>query len=95
MFYLETVFVRQERYLVVPISRSGSTTEVMMTQKVAAELAAPSDYLFEVGSGLPDFARSILQLLPVHFLAYHKLLAVGLSPAVPVSLSYWVEATRL
>jgi glucosamine--fructose-6-phosphate aminotransferase (isomerizing) len=60
-----------------------------------AELAAPADYLFEAGSGLPDFARSILQILPVHFLAYYKSLAVGLSPAEPVNLSYWVETTRL
>jgi glucosamine--fructose-6-phosphate aminotransferase (isomerizing) len=60
-----------------------------------AELAAPADYLFEAGSGLPDFARSILQILPVHFMAYYKSLAVGLSPAVPVNLSYWVETTRL
>jgi glucosamine--fructose-6-phosphate aminotransferase (isomerizing) len=59
------------------------------------ELAASADYLFEAGSGLPDFARSILQILPVHFLAYYKSLAVGLSPAVPVNLSYWVETTRL
>jgi glucosamine--fructose-6-phosphate aminotransferase (isomerizing) len=60
-----------------------------------AGLAAPSDYLFEIASGLPEFARSILQILPIHFLAYYKALAVGLSPAEPVNLSYWVETTRL
>jgi glucosamine--fructose-6-phosphate aminotransferase (isomerizing) len=60
-----------------------------------AELGAPSDYLFEVESGLPDFARSILQILPVHFLAYYKSLAVCLSPAEPVNLTYWVETTSL
>jgi glucosamine--fructose-6-phosphate aminotransferase (isomerizing) len=58
-------------------------------------LAAPSDYLFEAGSGLPDFARSILQILPVHFLAYYKSLAVGLSPAEPANLTYWVETVRI
>jgi glucosamine--fructose-6-phosphate aminotransferase (isomerizing) len=60
-----------------------------------AELAGPADYVFQVGSGLPDFARAILQILPVHFLAYYKSLAVGLSPAEPVNLSYWVETVRI
>jgi glucosamine--fructose-6-phosphate aminotransferase (isomerizing) len=32
--------------------------------------AAAADYLFEVRCRLPDFARSILQIMPVHFLAY-------------------------
>jgi glucosamine--fructose-6-phosphate aminotransferase (isomerizing) len=63
--------------------------------KSDAELAAPADYLFVAGSRLPDFARSILQILPVHFLAFYKSLAAGLSPAAPVNLSYWVETTRL
>jgi glucosamine--fructose-6-phosphate aminotransferase (isomerizing) len=60
-----------------------------------AELAAAADYLFEVRCRLPDFARSILQILPVHFLAYYKSLAMGLSPAEPANLSYWVETIRL
>jgi glutamine---fructose-6-phosphate transaminase (isomerizing) len=60
-----------------------------------AGLAAPAGFLFQAGSGLPDFARLILQILPVHFLAYYKSLAAGLSPAAPQNLSYWVETTRL
>jgi glucosamine--fructose-6-phosphate aminotransferase (isomerizing) len=67
----------------------------VICDEAASELAAPADYLFEMRSGLPDFARSILQILPVHFLAYHKSLAVGLSPAEPANLSYWVETIRL
>jgi glutamine---fructose-6-phosphate transaminase (isomerizing) len=60
-----------------------------------AELAALSDYLFELASGLPDFARPILQILPLHFLAYYRSLAEGLSPAAPTNLTYWVETTGL
>ena len=67
----------------------------VICDEAEASLAAPADHLFEVRSRLPDFARSILQMLPVHFLAYYKSLAVGLSPAEPVNLSYWVETARL
>jgi glucosamine--fructose-6-phosphate aminotransferase (isomerizing) len=68
---------------------------LVICDEADAALAAPSDYVFEVKSGLPDFARSILQILPVHFLAYYKSLAVGLSPAEPANLSYWVETVGL
>jgi glucosamine--fructose-6-phosphate aminotransferase (isomerizing) len=58
-------------------------------------LAAHADHLFEVRCGLPDFARAILQIVPLHFLAYFKALEVGLSPAAPANLSYWVETLRI
>jgi glutamine---fructose-6-phosphate transaminase (isomerizing) len=68
---------------------------LVICDRADAALAAPADYLFEIRCGLPDFARSILQILPVHFLAYYKSLAAGLSPAEPANLSYWVETARL
>jgi fructoselysine-6-P-deglycase FrlB-like protein len=67
----------------------------VICDKAEPALAGAADYLFDVGSGLPDFARSILQILPVHFLAYYKSLAVCLSPAEPVNLTYWVETISL
>jgi glucosamine--fructose-6-phosphate aminotransferase (isomerizing) len=67
----------------------------VICEEADAALAAAADYLFEVRCTLPDFARSILTMLPVHFLAYFKSLAVGLSPAEPANLSYWVETTRI
>jgi glucosamine--fructose-6-phosphate aminotransferase (isomerizing) len=54
-----------------------------------------ADYLGEVESGLSEFARDILYLPPIHFLAYYKSLALGLSPSSPVNLSYWVETRNL
>jgi glutamine---fructose-6-phosphate transaminase (isomerizing) len=68
---------------------------LVICDEADAALAGAADYLFEVRCGLPDFARTILQILPVHFLAYYKSLAAGLSPAEPANLSYWVETTRL
>jgi len=54
-----------------------------------------ADYLAEMGSGLPDFARDVLYLLPIHFLAYYKALAEGQSPSTPKNLTYWVQTEGL
>jgi fructoselysine-6-P-deglycase FrlB-like protein len=57
--------------------------------------AACADYLVELESGLPDFARDVLYLVPLHFLAYYKSLAEGQSPSSPKNLTYWVRTERL
>ncbi len=56
--------------------------------------AADFDYVAEASSGLADFARDILYMPPVQFLAYYKSLEQGLSPASPRNLTYWVETKR-
>lgn len=63
----------------------------IICEKANGNIRAHADYLAEVDSGLPEFARGILYLPPIHFLAYYKSLAVGQSPSSPVNLSYWVE----
>jgi len=68
---------------------------LVICEKADADIAAAAEYVAEVESGLPDFARDILYLLPVHFLAYYKSLALGLSPSSPKNLTYWVQTTRL
>jgi glucosamine--fructose-6-phosphate aminotransferase (isomerizing) len=55
----------------------------------------PADFLLELESGLPDFARDVLSLLPIHFLAYYKSLAEGQSPSTPKNLTYWVPTAGL
>ena len=67
---------------------------LVLCEKAEADFAA-ADYLADVQSGLPDFARDVLYLLPIHFLAYYKSLALGLSPSTPKNLTYWVETNRL
>jgi glucosamine--fructose-6-phosphate aminotransferase (isomerizing) len=59
------------------------------------ELRATADHVAEMGSGLPDFVRDILYLLPIQFLAFYKSLRRGLDPERPQNLTYWVETTRL
>jgi glucosamine--fructose-6-phosphate aminotransferase (isomerizing) len=68
---------------------------LVIGDRVQPELAAFADYVFDVNSGLADYARSILQILPLHFLAYYRSLAEGLSPAEPANLTYWVETLRI
>jgi glutamine---fructose-6-phosphate transaminase (isomerizing) len=68
---------------------------LVICDRAGSDIQAYADYLVEIESGLPEFARSILYLLPVHFLAFYKSLSEGLDPANPVNLSYWVETTSL
>ena len=59
------------------------------------DVRANAGYVAEMNSGLPDFVRDILYLLPIHFLACFKSLLRGLDPERPANLSYWVETTSL
>jgi glucosamine--fructose-6-phosphate aminotransferase (isomerizing) len=53
------------------------------------------DHVAALNSGLPDFARDILYMPVIHFLAYYASLARGLSPATPKNLTYWVATPSL
>jgi glucosamine--fructose-6-phosphate aminotransferase (isomerizing) len=64
-------------------------------QKADTPIAASADYVVELESGLGDFARDVLCLVPLHFLAWYKSLAEGLSPSTPKNLSYWVRTEGL
>ncbi len=68
---------------------------LVICEKAGADIAANAEYIAELDSGLPDFARDILHMPLVHFMAYYRSLALGLSPASPKNLSYWVETTGM
>lgn len=67
----------------------------IISDKADGDERTYADYLAEVDSGLPEFARDILYLPPIHFLAYYKSLAVGQNPSNPANLTYWVETRTL
>jgi glucosamine 6-phosphate synthetase-like amidotransferase/phosphosugar isomerase protein len=48
----------------------------------------------EVNSGLPEFARDILYIPPVHFVAYYKSLLRGQDPDKPTNRTYWAERSE-
>jgi len=62
--------------------------------KANREIRKVTDYLVEVNSGLPEFARDILYIPPVHFMAYYKSLLRGQDPDNPTNLTYWVELSE-
>jgi glucosamine--fructose-6-phosphate aminotransferase (isomerizing) len=68
---------------------------LVLCDRADATLRSLADWVVEIESGLPDFARDILYMPPIHFLAYYKALALGLSPSTPVNLSYWVATQSL
>jgi glucosamine--fructose-6-phosphate aminotransferase (isomerizing) len=54
------------------------------------EIEGVTDYLVDIGSGLPEFVRDILYIPPVHFVAYYRSLLQGQDPDNPANLTYWV-----
>jgi glucosamine--fructose-6-phosphate aminotransferase (isomerizing) len=59
-----------------------------------SEVKRVTDYLVEVNSDLPEFARGILYMPPVQFMAYYKSLLLGQDPDNPANLTYWVELSE-
>ena len=68
---------------------------LVICEKSGADITAGADHVAELDSGLPDFARDILYMPPIHFLAYYASIARGQSPASPKNLTYWVETQSL
>ena len=68
---------------------------LVVCDRADTETRAQADWVVEVESDLPDFVRDILYMPPIHFLAYYKSLALGLSPSTPPNLSYWVATQSL
>lgn len=64
---------------------------LVLCDRAEGHLAQEADYVFEVGSGLSDFAREVLYMPVIHYLAYYRSLALGYDPDNPVNLTYWVD----
>ncbi len=62
--------------------------------RAARGLSKEADYLLEVGSGLGEYARGILYLPAVHFMAYYRTIASGLNPDEPHNLAYWIDTSH-
>jgi glucosamine--fructose-6-phosphate aminotransferase (isomerizing) len=62
--------------------------------KANQDIKEVTDYLVEVNSDLPEFARGILYMPPVQFMAYYKSLLLGQDPDNPANLTYWVELSE-
>ncbi|MBN1837708.1 MAG: SIS domain-containing protein [Spirochaetales bacterium] len=65
--------------------------KVWVLSERAAGFEAHSDYLLELGSGLPEGVRDVLLMPALQFLAYYKSMAAGQDPDRPHNLLYHVE----
>jgi glucosamine--fructose-6-phosphate aminotransferase (isomerizing) len=52
-----------------------------------------ADYILEVNAGLGEFARGVLYMPAVQYMAYYRSLSRGLNPDEPRNLSYWVDTS--
>ena len=81
---------REEETLFLKEMKDLNGVVLTLCDKADPQIKKVTDYLVELGSGLPEFARDILYMPPVHFLAYYKSLAQGQDPDNPANLTYWV-----
>ena len=81
----ETQFLREMK------ARGGVTWA--LCDRADDELRACADYLVESRSGLGEFARGVLYMPAVQYMAYYRSLSRGLNPDEPRNLSYWVDTS--
>lgn len=67
---------------------------LVLCDRANPDIESAAHYLVELRSGLPEFARDILYIPPVHFLAYYKSLILGYDPDNPVNLDYAVVLSK-
>ncbi len=66
----------------------------VLTEQAQAGLTQHADYLMELRSGLSEWARAILYLPPIQFMAYYRSLLEKQDPDNPRNLTYWVKTTQ-
>lgn len=63
--------------------------------RAGADMRAHAHHIVQVESGLSEFARGVLYMPPIQFMAFYKSLNLGLDPARPRNLSYWVATSSM
>jgi glucosamine 6-phosphate synthetase-like amidotransferase/phosphosugar isomerase protein len=81
---------RQEEAIFLRDMKDLGGIILTLCDKADPDINGVTDYLVEIGSGLPEFVRDILYIPPVHFVAYYKSLWQGQDPDNPTNLTYWV-----
>jgi glucosamine--fructose-6-phosphate aminotransferase (isomerizing) len=85
---------RQEEIIFLKDMKDLGGAILTLCDRADSEIESVTDYLVEIGSGLPEFVRDILYMPPVHFVAYYKSLLQGQDPDNPVNLTYWVALPK-
>ncbi len=76
------------------IKRLGGST-LIICEKGGAEINACADILFETGTNISEYARSILYLPAIQLLAYNKALSKGIDVDVPKNLTHYVSLPEI
>ncbi|OQY95295.1 MAG: hypothetical protein B6D39_00190 [Anaerolineae bacterium UTCFX2] len=58
------------------------------------EITRSADHLVQLGSGLGEYARIILYLPAIQYMAYYRALTRGLNPDEPHNLTYWIDTSQ-
>ena len=83
----------EEARLLKDMKALGGVTWAVCDQAVR-EVTKESDYLLEVRSGLGEYARGILYLPAIHYMAYYRAIVSGLNPDEPHNLAYWIDTSH-
>ncbi len=92
LFFTDSAGEEEARLLKDMKALGGATWAIC--DRAPEGLAKEADFLLEVGSGLSEYARGILYLPAVHFMAYYRTLAAGLNPDEPHNLAYWIDTSH-
>ena len=94
---LVTVFcsdtaISEEAAFLKDIKALGGITWAIC-DRLVPEITSHADYLLAIESGLSQYARGILYLPAVQYMAYYRALSLGMNPDEPHQLTYWVDTS--
>lgn len=84
--------VKEEAVFLKDMKDLGGVTWAI-GDRAAPEVLGHADHLLAVYSGLSQYARGILYLPAVQYMAYYRAISLGLNPDEPHNLQYWVDTS--
>jgi glucosamine--fructose-6-phosphate aminotransferase (isomerizing) len=84
---------QEEAHLLEDMKALDGVTWAICDQPLA-EGVRGADYLLQLNSGLGEYARIILYLPAIQYMAYYRTLTSGLNPDKPHNLVYWVDSSH-
>jgi glutamine---fructose-6-phosphate transaminase (isomerizing) len=83
----------EEARLLKDMKALGGVTWAICDKAIRG-VSKDADYLLEVRSGLGEYARGILYLPVIHYMAYYRAIKSGLNPDEPHNLAYWIDTSN-
>ncbi len=83
----------EELHLIQDMKALGGVTWVLCDRADEA-VRAHADHVLETGSGLSDYARGVLYMPAVQYMAFYRSLSRGLNPDSPPNLAYYIDISK-